>query len=118
RPGVHTMGRFDDRKVTGRLGARPPRATVVPLRRHATVIAAASGCHLAVVQWRPQRDSSRIDSTDSMHAILKTSIAALGLSAALAASSAYAKDATGAGASFVYPDISRWSVDYQQATGK
>jgi len=53
-----------------------------------------------------------------MHAILKTSIAALGLSAAFAASSAYANDATGAGASFVYPAISRWSADYQQATGK
>ncbi len=37
------------------------------------------------MKWRPQRDSSRIDSRDSMHAILKTSIAALGLSAAVAA---------------------------------
>src|SRR5690606_16301572 len=43
--------------------------------------------------------------------------AAAALSAAFA-STASANDATGAGASFVYPAISRWSADYQQATGK
>ena len=50
-----------------------------------------------------------------MHAILKTSIIALGLVAG--AGTALASDATGAGASFVYPAMSRWSADYNQATG-
>ena len=52
-----------------------------------------------------------------MHAILKTSAAALALAAGFA-STASANDATGAGASFVYPAVSRWSADYKQATGK
>src|SRR5690606_17713645 len=59
-----------------------------------------------------------IDCRDSMHTILKISIATIGLSAALAASPVRANDATGAGASFVYPAISRWSADYRQSTGK
>ena len=50
-----------------------------------------------------------------MHAFLKTSIIALGL--ASGAGTAHAGDATGAGASFVYPAMSRWSADYRQATG-
>src|SRR5690606_35179134 len=74
--------------------------------------------HLSVVQWRPERDPSRaFDSRDSMHTLLKTTLAAAALSAAFV-STASANDATGAGASFVYPAISRWSADYQQATGK
>jgi len=52
-----------------------------------------------------------------MHAILKTSVAAFALAAAFV-SSAHANDATGAGASFVFPAVSRWSADYRQATGK
>ena len=52
-----------------------------------------------------------------MHAILKTSVAALALAAGFV-STASANDATGAGASFVYPAVSRWSADYKQATGK
>ena len=43
--------------------------------------------------------------------------AALALAAAFTGN-ARANDATGAGASFVYPAISRWSADYKQATGK
>ena len=50
-----------------------------------------------------------------MHAFLKTSIIAFGLAAA--AGAAQAGDTTGAGASFVYPAMSRWSADYRQATG-
>ena len=50
-----------------------------------------------------------------MHAFLKTSIIAFGL--ASGAGTAHAGDATGAGASFVYPAMSRWSADYRQATG-
>ena len=34
------------------------------------------------------------------------------------ASSAQAADVTGAGASFIYPVMSRWSADYNKATGK
>ena len=58
------------------------------------------------------------DSTHTMHTMLKLSIAAVGLSAAFAASPAVANDATGAGASFVYPAVSRWSADYREATGR
>ena len=53
-----------------------------------------------------------------MHTMFKTSIAAIALSAALVAAPAAASNATGAGASFVYPAMSRWSADYQQATGR
>ena len=38
--------------------------------------------------------------------------------ATLATSPAQAKDATGAGASFVYPVMSQWSADYHAATGR
>ncbi|MGY4515932.1 phosphate transport system substrate-binding protein [Lysobacter sp. HA18] len=51
-------------------------------------------------------------SSRSMHA------RALALSLALACFAAHAADATGAGSSFVYPAISKWSSDYAKATGK
>jgi phosphate transport system substrate-binding protein len=43
---------------------------------------------------------------------------ALGLIAATCALSAQAADLTGAGASFIYPVMSKWSADYNGATGK
>ena len=46
---------------------------------------------------------------------LKTRFAALGLAAALSVS-AQAADITGAGASFVFPVMSKWSADYNKAT--
>ena len=46
----------------------------------------------------------------------KFRLAALALAAGLA-SSAQAGDITGAGATFVYPAISKWSADYNKATG-
>jgi len=52
-----------------------------------------------------------------MHILLKTTLAAVALSAGFA-TTVQANDATGAGASFVYPAISRWSADYRQATGR
>ncbi len=48
---------------------------------------------------------------------LKTRLAALTLAAAFAAS-AFAADITGAGASFIYPVMSKWSADYAKATGR
>ena len=51
----------------------------------------------------------------------KFRIAALALATSLAASlstNAFASDVTGAGASFVYPAMSKWSSDYKAATGK
>ena len=48
---------------------------------------------------------------------LKNRIRALALLAALAAPFAHATDITGAGASFVFPVMSKWSADYHQATG-
>ena len=47
---------------------------------------------------------------------LKTSLAALALTAALGAN-AQAAEITGAGASFVFPVMSKWSADYNAATG-
>ncbi len=47
-----------------------------------------------------------------------TSRIGLSLIAASFALSANASDVTGAGASFVYPAMSKWSADYKQATGK
>jgi phosphate transport system substrate-binding protein len=44
-------------------------------------------------------------------------LAALALATSLAGN-AIAADATGAGASFVYPVMSKWSADYAKATGK
>ncbi len=44
-------------------------------------------------------------------------LAALALAASFAGN-AFAADATGAGASFVYPVMSKWSADYAKATGK
>lgn len=57
-----------------------------------------------------------------MHALLKHRLAALALSAVLVnaafATTALANDVTGAGASFVYPAMTKWSADYQAATSK
>ena len=47
----------------------------------------------------------------------KIRLAALALATSFAAS-AFASDVTGAGASFVYPAMSKWSSDYKAATGK
>ena len=47
----------------------------------------------------------------------KFRIAALALATSFAAN-AFASDVTGAGASFVYPAMSKWSSDYKAATGK
>jgi phosphate transport system substrate-binding protein len=47
---------------------------------------------------------------------LKLSLAALALAAGFAAT-AQAGDITGAGATFVYPALSKWSADYNKATG-
>ena len=43
---------------------------------------------------------------------------ALALSLAIASFGAQAADVTGAGASFIYPVMSKWSADYAKATGK
>lgn len=48
---------------------------------------------------------------------IKLCAAAVGLAAALGAPSAQAVDITGAGASFVFPLMSKWSTDYNAATG-
>jgi phosphate transport system substrate-binding protein len=47
---------------------------------------------------------------------LKTRLTAIALAGSLAAA-AQAGDITGAGATFVYPAISKWSADYNQASG-
>jgi len=47
---------------------------------------------------------------------LKLSIAALALAAGFAVT-AQAEDITGAGATFVYPALSKWSADYNKVTG-
>jgi phosphate transport system substrate-binding protein len=48
---------------------------------------------------------------------LKFRVAALALATAFA-SNAFAADVTGAGASFIYPVMSKWSADYSKAAGK
>ena len=48
---------------------------------------------------------------------LKSRVAVLAIAVAFSAS-ASAADVTGAGASFVYPAMSKWSADYKSATGK
>jgi phosphate transport system substrate-binding protein len=56
-------------------------------------------------------------SRDPMHATFKTRIAAVALTMAFS-NAAFANDATGAGASFVFPAVTKWSADYRAATGK
>jgi phosphate transport system substrate-binding protein len=51
-----------------------------------------------------------------MYATFRHLIAGLALAAALS-TPARASDITGAGASFIFPVMSRWSADYNQATG-
>ncbi|TDK32769.1 phosphate ABC transporter substrate-binding protein PstS [Luteimonas terrae] len=57
-----------------------------------------------------------------MYALLKNRVAAVALSTTLLATTfaapAMANDVTGAGASFVYPAMTRWSADYRTATNK
>ena len=52
-----------------------------------------------------------------MFKTLKFRVAALAL-AATVAGNAFAADITGAGATFIYPVMSKWSADYNKATGK
>ena len=52
-----------------------------------------------------------------MSNFFKTRVVALALATSFAGS-AFASDVTGAGASFVYPAVSKWSSDYKAATGK
>ena len=47
---------------------------------------------------------------------LKSRIALVAIATALSAN-AFAADVTGAGASFVYPVMSKWSADYAKASG-
>nr|WP_268244874.1 phosphate ABC transporter substrate-binding protein PstS [Lysobacter xinjiangensis] len=49
---------------------------------------------------------------------LSTRARALALSLVIASFGAQAADVTGAGASFIYPVMSKWSADYAKATGK
>ena len=53
-----------------------------------------------------------------MNVTLKTRVAAALIAAASSLSLAHANDVTGAGASFIYPVMSKWSADYKAATGK
>ena len=48
---------------------------------------------------------------------LKSRVAVLAIAAAFS-TSAMAADVTGAGASFVYPAMSKWSADYKKSSGK
>lgn len=48
---------------------------------------------------------------------IKTRFVAAGLAAVLGAASAQAADITGAGATFIYPILSKWSDSYNNATG-
>jgi phosphate transport system substrate-binding protein len=52
----------------------------------------------------------------SVTSLTKLRVAAFAVAAGFAAN-AFAADVTGAGASFVYPAVSRWSSDYKSATG-
>lgn len=53
-----------------------------------------------------------------MNFMFKTRAAAALIAAASSISLAHANDVTGAGASFIYPVMSKWSADYKGATGK
>ena len=48
---------------------------------------------------------------------IKYRVAAIALTAAFVGGQAQAADITGAGATFIYPLLSKWSADYNQATG-
>ncbi len=53
-----------------------------------------------------------------MNVTFKTRVAAALITAASSLSLAHANDVTGAGASFIYPVMSKWSADYKAATNK
>ena len=52
-----------------------------------------------------------------MYNSIKSRIVAAGLATVLGAASAQAADITGAGATFIYPILSKWSDSYNNATG-
>ena len=60
----------------------------------------------------PARPSSK---ESIVSKFLKSRLAVLGLAAAMAFS-AHAQNVTGAGSSFVYPVMTKWSADYRTAT--
>ncbi|WP_460709294.1 phosphate ABC transporter substrate-binding protein PstS [Lysobacter terrae] len=60
---------------------------------------------------------SYLSRSPSVFKTLKFRVAALALATTFAAN-AFAADVTGAGASFVYPIMSKWSAEYAKTTGK
>ena len=48
---------------------------------------------------------------------IKSRFVAAGLASVIGAASAQAADITGAGATFIYPILSKWSDSYNNATG-
>lgn len=75
-------------------------------------------CHTPVLKWRASQYPSHPSPESSVSnpiSSLKTRIAAVAL-AGLFSASAFAADVTGAGASFVYPVMTKWSADYAKAT--
>src|SRR5262245_8591321 len=62
-------------------------------------------------------NARRLSQEPSVFKTLKFRVAALALATTFAAN-AFAADVTGAGASFVYPIMSKWSAEYAKTTGK
>jgi phosphate transport system substrate-binding protein len=72
---------------------------------------------LGIVRVAPGRPGS-LPGVAHVSSRIVSRLAAVGLALALAATPALAQNVTGAGASFVYPVMSKWSADYNAATGK
>src|SRR5688500_5935249 len=82
-----------------------------------SVISTPSHCHGTVVQCAEGRTNvSAITPGKHMRNLLKTRIAAAALAATFAVN-VQAAEITGAGATFIYPLLSKWSDDYNKATG-
>src|SRR6186997_662729 len=99
---------MEHRRVASGAG-HPARSLAPPRRCHTTVTRASPTCNRAPLEWRARMNPRR----DHVLKYLKLRIAALALGATVAATSistAQATDITGAGASFIFPVMTKWSV--------
>ena len=94
----------------------PITATNFMLMRKQAKDPARNAATLAFFKWAFEQGQAQ---ADELHYVpLPPERAAAALVALSFAAQAHANDVTGAGASFVYPVMSKWSADYKAATGK
>jgi phosphate transport system substrate-binding protein len=92
----------------------------MPRLFHLNALPVTRNCHIIVMKYGHSNPTSHLYPEFSVSNMLKSiqyRLAAVALAGALSVN-AFAADVTGAGASFVYPVMTKWSSDYAKSSGK